>query len=740
MSGQADMSRITLHITGMTCAACAARIEKAVGKMEGVAEVGVNIALERAVVLLDTKRVRTEEVEARIAQLGYGVRPLHPADGKSDGNSGEEIRRCRALFLLSLVFTLPFFWAMVPHHAASSSFWVPDLLANPWFQLALAVPVQFGFGLPFYIRAYEALKNGSANMDVLIVLGTSTAFLYSHYLLFHPGQAMAGSGHHSPYYFDTSTMIITIVWLGRWIEASARKRTADSLRQLHALQADTACMLTPEGERRVPVNMLKEGQLLRVRPGERVPLDGIVAQGTSAVDESLITGESMPVEKRKGDRVIGGALNGSGVLEIRVLRSGSQSTVARMIRMVEEAQNAKAPIQRVADNIAAVFVPVIAAAAVCTFLYWYGLGEPGAAGGALEKAIAVLLIACPCALGLATPVSILVASGRAAQKGIVYKEGAALERLHQTDILLFDKTGTVTFGTPKVTDVIAAEGETQATLLSKLAGAEQLSEHPLSRAVVEEAERRGLRVPDCDSFVAVPGCGVRAEVHGRGIVAGTRRWLDEQGIPFADTEKVAGPLRSQGKQLIYVAVDGRPAGVVALADTLRPTAASALRQLRKQGMDIRLVTGDHAAAAKAIAERLGNVRYYADMLPDQKLGLIRRLQSQGKRVAMVGDGVNDAPALAAADIGVAVGNGTDVAKAAADVHLLKNDLTAIADAVRISRKTMTNIYQNMGFSFCYNALAIPAALSGHLAPWMACTAMALSSLTVIINALRLKRV
>ncbi len=739
MSGQADLGRITLHITGMTCAACAARIEKAVGKMDGVAQASVNIALERAVVLLDPKRVRTEEVEARIAQLGYGVRPMHP-DGNLNGNSGEEIRRSRALFLLSLVFTLPFFWAMAPHHAVSSSFWMPELLANPWFQLALAVPVQFGFGLPFYIRAYEALKNGSANMDVLIVLGTSTAFLYSHYLLFHPGQAMAGDGHHSPYYFDTSTMIITIVWLGRWIEASARKRTADSLSQLHAIQAETASLLTPEGERRVPVSTLKGGELLRVRPGERVPLDGIVAQGTSAVDESLITGESMPVEKRKGDRVIGGALNGSGVLDIRVLRTGSQSTVARMIRMVEEAQNAKAPIQRVADKIAAVFVPVIAAAAVCTFLYWYGLGEPGDAGGALEKAIAVLLIACPCALGLATPVSILVASGRAAQKGIVYKEGAALERLHQTDVLLFDKTGTVTFGTPKVTDVIAAEGETQATLLSKLAGAEQLSEHPLSRAVVGEAEKRGVRVPGCGGFAAVPGCGVQAEVHGRRIVAGTRRWLEEQGILFAETEKHAGPLRSQGKQLIYVAVDGRPAGIVALADTLRPTAASALRQLQKQGVDIRMVTGDHAAAAKAIAVRLGNVRYYADMLPEQKLGLIRRLQSQGKRVTMVGDGINDAPALAAADIGVAVGNGADVAKAAADVHLLKSDLNAIADAVRISRKTMTNIYQNMVLSFCYNALAIPAALSGHLSPWMACTAMALSSLTVILNALRLKRV
>jgi Cu+-exporting ATPase len=773
MSSQNNLQHVVLDITGMTCAACGARIEKAVGRMEGVEQIHVNLAMNRASVALFPEHTNIERIETRIRQLGFTASERSKLEEGGVGSDRAEIRKIGTLFAVSLLFTLPFLWAMAAHHELTAAIWVPELLVNPWLQLALATPVQFVIGLPFYIGAYRALRSGSANMDVLIVMSTSAAYIYSHYLLFHGSNiemhSHAGmmSEGHIPLYFDASAMVITIVWLGKWLEALAKRRALSGLHQLHSLRPEMASVMRDGYEQRIPLSQIVVDDIVIVRPGESLPVDGRVIDGHSAVNESMLTGESMPVDKILGDRVTGGTMNGNGMLRVRTTEVGSHSTLARIISLVEEAQGTKAPIQRLADSIAGIFVPIIIVLAVSTFVGWYVIIEPGMLGGALEKAIAVLLIACPCALGLATPISILVGSGRAAQSGIMMKEGRIMELLPRVDIMLLDKTGTITGGVPRVTNLLAvsrsdellqkrAAGSTayseppllsakdrsaqnELQLLRWAAGAERHSEHPLGKAIVEEARRKGLTIPESRQFVAVPGCGISSIIEGRTVSVGTRQWLIDHGVRGLSRLGQIERWEQQGATVVFAAVDDRWLGAIAMSDPVKPTSRKAIGQLVSMGLDIRMVTGDHQSTADYAAAQAGIRHVYAGMLPEGKAALIKELQLQGHKVAMVGDGVNDAPALTAADIGITVAKGTDIAKAAADIVLLKDDVKGAVRALVISRATMRNIRQNLAFSLLYNVLAIPVAIGGYLAPWMACTAMAFSSVTVICNALRLRK-
>lgn len=730
---QPIMERQSLSISGMTCAACAARIEKVVGKMEGVHAINVNFALGKGNVTFNHTTTPVEHIMDKIKRLGFDARVETNLSATSFSTS-VECNRLRNRFILSACFTIPLLWTMVTHFKFTSGIWIPGLFLHPWFEFAMATIVQFAAGGPFYASAYRALRHKNANMDVLVALGTSSAYLYSHYVVFHPHPA--ANGMHSPLYFETSAMIITIVLLGKWLEAMAKKRTLQALDQLHALQSEEAEVLRGRTIERVPLTEVVPGDTLVIRPGAKIPADGSVISGWSAIDESLLTGESQPVDKNRGDTVIGGTVNLNGTLHVRAEKIGSHSALSHMIQLVVQAQHTKPSIQRHADDIAELFVPIVVSFAVITFAAWDFVFAPGDFGEALEHAISVLVIACPCAIGLATPTSVLVGSGKAAQKGILFKDGQHLEMLHQIDTVLLDKTGTITEGKPKLTDYIADGGD-EASLLRYAAAAEAHSEHPLSRAVIAAAESKRLTVPTASGFQSFPGYGIRATVEEQDVLIGSARWLRQEGVPVHEmTEAVK--FESQGKTVLYVAIQGRLAGLLAARDSVKATSVQAIGALRKWGIDVVMVTGDQERTALTIAKEVGIRSVHAGSLPDDKVRVLQKLQQAGKRVAMVGDGVNDAPALAAADIGVAIGTGAAIAVEAADVNLVRGQLTGLTDAIRISRKTMANIKQNLSFALIYNVLAIPLAVIGWLEPWMAGTAMALSSVSVVSNALRLQ--
>jgi Cu+-exporting ATPase len=755
MDSPNDPQLVIMNIAGMTCAACGARIEKAVGKMEGVERIQVNLALNRAAVTLLPQQTNIGLIKTRILQLGFEAVERSSDDevGTAGGSPGP--LNSGYMCVISLLFMLPFLWAMAAHHELTASVWVPDLLVNPWFQWLLATPIQFIIGFPFYLGAYRALRNGNANMDVLIVMSTSAAYFYSHYLLFHAvnmhsySHSEELSEAHFPLYFDTSAMVMAIVWLGKWLESLSKRQALSSLHQLHRLRPATARVVQKGIERRILVSQVARGDQIIVRPGESIPLDGEVVEGHSNVNESMITGEGMPVDKQPGHPVTGGTINGNGMLKVVVSEVGQHSTLSRIISLVEEAQVSKAPIQRLADRISGIFVPIIIVLAMATFAGWYFFMEPGALGGALEKAIAVLLIACPCALGLATPISILVGSGRAAQLGIMFKEGRSLELLPRIDTILLDKTGTITGNIPRVIGVMDTLAEREYmgyistgnkhALLRMVAAVERHSEHPLGKAIVEEARRLNLEIPECSRFAMFPGKGVQADVGSKRVWVGTPQWLIELGVNGFGRSRITEQWELQGFTVIYAATDGQWAGAIAFSDPILSESRKAVHQLSAMGMDIRMVTGDRQTTAKYAAKQAGIQRLYAGMMPEDKEKLVRSIQREGHKVAMVGDGVNDAPALAAADMGIAVMQGTDIAKAAADIVLLKYGLKNLVRAVKVSRATMRIIRQNLAFSMFYNVLAIPIAICGYLAPWMACAAMAFSSVTVICNALRLRK-
>ncbi|WP_124728175.1 heavy metal translocating P-type ATPase [Staphylospora marina] len=725
---------VELEIGGMTCAACAARIEKGLRRMDGVVEATVNLALERATVELLPGTVSPDRLIAKVERLGYTAR-LKTGETPRDSRTEEAGKRRRRL-LISVLLSIPLLWTMVSHFTFTSWMWVPEFLMNPWVQLLLATPVQFWIGGPFYVGAYKALKNRSANMDVLVALGTSAAYFYSLFLIL-----TRPPDHHMPeLYFETSAILITLILLGKWLEFRAKGRASDAIRRLMGLRARSATVLRDGKEVRIPVEEVIPGDLLIVRPGEKIPVDGTVTDGRSAVDESMLTGESIPVDKKPGDPVTGATVNGHGALTVRAERVGKDTVLAQIIRVVEEAQGSKAPIQRIADRISGIFVPVVVAIAVAVFCLWLFILSPGQFSTALENAIAVLVIACPCALGLATPTSIMAGSGRAAEAGILFKGGEHLEIAHRIDTVVLDKTGTVTRGEPVLTDVISAGNLEEREWLRLAAGAEIRSEHPLARAVVEGIRARNIEAGEPERFDAVPGHGIRAVVDGREVLAGNRRWMTENGIDIREALPRLEELESAGKTAMMFAVDGAWSGIVAVADPVKETSREAIGQLHELGIEVIMITGDNRRTAKAVADQAGIGKVMAEVLPEGKASAVKELQRQGRKVAMVGDGINDAPALAVADLGMAMGTGTDVAMETADITLMRGDLRAIAGAMRISRLTMRNIRQNLFWALFYNSLGIPVAAAGLLKPWVAGAAMAFSSVSVVLNALRLQRV
>lgn len=732
-------------ISGMTCAACSARIEKVLGRTPGIESVNVNLALETAHVEYAPASIGPAEIMEKVSSIGYKATLKQDRKEQTD-QRGQEIVRKRNKWILSAVLSFPLLWAMVGHFSFTAWIPAPSLLMNPWFQLALATPVQFLIGWQFYVSAYKALRNGSANMDVLVALGTSAAYFYSLYLTFD-SLRMSGMSHTVDMYYETSAILITLILVGKWFEALAKGRSSDAIRSLMGLQAKTALVIREGAELSIPVEEVIPGDLVLVKPGTKVPVDGEVVEGLSSVDESMLTGESIPVEKKPGDPVIGATLNKNGMLRIKARKVGRDTALAQIIRVVEEAQGSKAPIQRIADVISGIFVPIVVGIAALTFVVWYVWAAPGQFADALEKAIAVLVIACPCALGLATPTSIMAGSGRAAEFGILFKGGEHLEAAQGIQVVVLDKTGTVTSGKPVLTDVLTTTGipahgkeDAENRLLALTAAAEKLSEHPLADAIVAGAVHRGLELPAAGEFQNVPGRGISAVVADLTVSVGTRRMMEENGVEIGPWTGLMKKLEQEGKTAMLMAVDGVIAGVVAVADTIKDTSRAAVARLHEMGIEVVMITGDNKITAEAIAGQAGIRTVLAEVLPEGKAEEIRRLQSGGTKVAMVGDGINDAPALATADTGMAIGTGTDVAMEAADITLMRGDLMSIPDAILMSRKTMSNIKQNLFWALAYNTIGIPIAALGFLAPWLAGAAMAFSSVSVVLNALRLQRV
>lgn len=730
---------VDFQIVGMTCAACANRIEKGLNKVEGVSGATVNFALESAQVEFDPATSSIEDFQKKVEKLGYqAIVKSDKQEGSSSDHRAKEIKKQQTKFITAAILSFPLLWAMVAHFSFTSFIWLPEIFMNPWFQFALATPVQFIIGGHFYVGAYKALRNKSANMDVLVALGTSAAYFYSLYLSI---VSIGQHGHHQvELYYETSAVLITLILLGKLFEVKAKGRSSEAIKKLMGLQAKTALVIRDGQEQIIPVEQVTRGDHVIIKPGEKIPVDGIVIEGNTSVDESMLTGESLPIDKNQGDTVIGATVNKNGRLVIEATKVGKETALAQIIKVVEDAQGSKAPIQRVADRISGIFVPIVVGIAIVTFLIWFLAVEPGQFAEALEKAIAVLVIACPCALGLATPTSIMAGSGRAAELGILFKGGEHLETTHLLDTIVLDKTGTITKGKPELTDVIAYQIDEQ-TLMQIVGGVEKNSEHPLAEAIVEGIQSKGIGLAQADDFVAIPGFGVQAKVDGKEVAIGTRKLMTQVGaeVPHTTLEQMA-ELESSGKTAMLVAIDQTYAGMVAVADTIKETSKEAIARLKELGLEVYMITGDNERTAQAIAKQVGVDHVLAEVLPDGKADQIKELQKSGKKVAMVGDGINDAPALVTADIGMAIGTGTDIAMEASDVTLMRGELTSIADAIHMSKRTMTNIRQNLFWALAYNSLGIPIAAVGLLAPWLAGAAMALSSVSVVLNALRLQRI
>ena len=724
-------------VSGMTCAACANRVEKRLNKLDGVNKATVNFALESATVDFNHDEVNVNEMKSAITKLGYKLEVKPDDQDASTDHRLQEIERQKKKFIISFILSFPLLWAMVSHFSFTSFIYLPDMLMNPWVQLALATPVQFIIGGQFYVGAYKALRNKSANMDVLVALGTSAAYFYSVYLSI---QSIGSSEHMTDLYFETSAVLITLIILGKLFEAKAKGRSSEAIKKLMGLQAKTATVVRGGTEIKILIEEVVAGDIVYVKPGEKIPVDGEIVEGKSAIDESMLTGESIPVDKSIGDVVIGSTINKNGFLKVKATKVGRDTALAQIIKVVEEAQGSKAPIQRVADQISGIFVPVVVVIAIITFAVWMIFVTPGDFGGALEKMIAVLVIACPCALGLATPTSIMAGSGRSAEYGILFKGGEHLEATHRLDTVILDKTGTVTNGKPVLTDVIVADGFNENELLRLVGAAERNSEHPLAEAIVEGIKEKKIDIPSSETFEAIPGFGIESVVEGKHLLIGTRRLMKKFNIDIEEVSKSMEALEREGKTAMLIAIDKEYAGIFAVADTVKDTSKAAIARLKKMGLDVVMITGDNTQTAQAIAKQVGIDHVIAEVLPEGKAEEVKKLQAQGKKVAMVGDGINDAPALATADIGMAIGTGTDVAMEAADITLIRGDLNSIADAIFMSKMTIRNIKQNLFWALAYNALGIPIAALGFLAPWVAGAAMAFSSVSVVLNALRLQRV
>jgi Cu+-exporting ATPase len=717
---------IDLAVSGMTCASCVGRVEKALRRVPGVVDVSVNLATEQARVrAVGSVQGLLPALTEAVRRAGYSARQQPDAAQRAGADDVAARRQARGellRFIAGVLLTLPML-AEMGAHLVGLHWRLPPLLA-----LALATPVQFWIGGRFYVAGWKALRAGTGNMDLLVALGTSAAYGFS------AVQVLLDPRHAAPLYFEAGAVVIVLVVLGRWLEARAKRGAAAAIRALMALRPDRARVLRDGVERDVAIDAVVPGDIAVVRPGERIPVDGVVVVGDSDVDESLMTGESRPVTKRAGDKVIGGSINGEGLLRIEAQAVGAETTLARIVRLVAGAQASKAPVQRLVDRVSAVFVPVVVGVAVLTFLAWWLAAGDAQAG--LLAAVSVLVIACPCALGLATPTAIMAGTGAAARAGILIKDAEALERAHRITTIVFDKTGTLTVGRPRVTAIVAAAGIQERDVLRSAAAAQQGSEHPLARAVLERAALETASLPPLDSFKALPGRGIAAQADGRAILIGTARLMQERGI---DVSAIASAPELAGHTVMYVAVGGSLLGAIAAGDTVRPEARRAVERLHGLGIETVMLTGDNPAAAQAIAQAVQIETVIADVLPDAKAREVARLKQAGRVVAMVGDGVNDAPALAAADIGIAMGTGSDIAMQTAGITLMRGDLGLVAGAIEASRATYAKIRQNLFWAFFYNIVGIPVAALALLNPVIAGGAMAFSSASVVTNSLWLRR-
>ena len=744
-------SSVTIPIGGMSCAACAQRVEKAIRKLEGVATVSVNFATEKATVSYDPGKVRLSVIREAIEKAGYKALESSRTDAADEDRARKqkEIRTLWTKFIVSAAFSLPLLYIAMapmikiirlPFPAGLDPMQYPLIYAL--VELILVIPV-IGVGYKFYTIGFKSLWQRSPNMDSLIAVGTSAAIIYSIYNTWQIalGNFMAVEA----LYFETAGVIITLILLGKSLEAVSKGRTSEAIKKLMGLAPKTAVIIQDGAEKEIPIDEVEIGDVIVVRPGVKIPVDGTVLDGHTAIDESMLTGESMPVDKKTGDSVYTATLNTTGTIRFKAEKIGSDTALAQIIKLVEDAQGSKAPIAKMADIVSGYFVPVVCLIALLAGIAWF-FGTGGDVKFALTIFISVLVIACPCALGLATPTAIMVGTGKGAENGILIKGGEALETAHKINTIVFDKTGTITEGKPAVTDVIVINGIGEEQLLQLTASAEKGSEHPLGQAIIRGAEAAGLEIPSAGDFMSFTGRGIEAEINGRAVLVGNRKLMEEKNISLAGLEEASGQLAGEGKTPMYVALDGKAAGIVAVADVVKESSRAAIESLHKMGLEVAMITGDNEKTAAAIARQVGIDRVLAEVLPQDKSNEVKKLQGEGRKVAMVGDGINDAPALAQADIGIAIGSGTDVAMESADIVLMRSDLMDVPTAINLSRRTIRNIKQNLFWAFGYNVVGIPIAagvlhlMGGPLLnPIFAAAAMSLSSVSVLTNALRLKR-
>jgi Cu+-exporting ATPase len=748
---------IDLPITGMTCASCVRNVERAINQQSGILSVNVNIATEKATVTYLPGSVRRSDLVAAVEKAGYGVLDLTNVEAPEDVERAArqaEIDRQKRLVLTGIAFTLPLFLVSMARdvvmaglpagHAAMTGM---ESTVNPalsWLLWAgwpfvfflLATPVQIIVGKQYIVGAYKAALNRTTNMDTLIAMGSLAAYIYSVVVLVGIVLGIGRIGDHV--YFETSAMILTLITLGKLLEARAKGRTSEAIKALMGLTPKTATLLRDGEEVQIAIDSVIAGDVLVVRPGERIPVDGVVIEGRSAVDESMLTGESLPVNKQLGSEVIGATVNKQGRLVVEATKVGAQTALAQIVRLVEQAQGSKAPIQRVADQVSGIFVPAVITLATLTFLGWLVVGQVGFTQ-AMVHAVAVLVIACPCALGLATPTAIMVGTGKGAAMGILFKNSESLENVHRLQAIALDKTGTITRGEPSVTDIIPLNGTSADDLLRLAASAERGSEHPLGQAVVQAAQAAGHALSQPEGFESESGRGIRAVVDGKRVIIGSPAYVTEQGITLDAHQARIEAMQAQGRTVVAAIVDGEAAGLLGIADTIKEGSREAVAALQALGLDVVMITGDNQRTAQAIAAEAGIKRFLADVLPGQKADAVKQLQSEGKRVAMVGDGINDAPALAQADVGIAIGTGTDIAMEASDLTLMSGDLRGAVRAISLSKATMRTIYQNLFWAFFYNIILIPVAMLGLLVPMLAAGAMAFSSVFVVSNSLRLRK-
>ena len=720
--------KVTLDIGGMSCAACSASIDKVLNAENGIKSASVNLTTEKAVVEYDSSIIKPSQIADRVNAMGYTAALPKDDNGDYEKERREkETKKLKRELIASIILSSPLLLGMIFMIAGIN---VP-LLHNPYFQLIVATPVQFIIGFKFYKNAYYALKSKSANMDVLIAMGTSAAYFMSVYNTFFQ------QGEMKNLYFESAVVIITLILLGKYFEAVAKGKTSEAIKKLMGLQAKTARVVVNGEEKDIPIEEVVVGDVISVRPGQKIPVDGVITEGLSSVDESMITGESIPVEKKAGDTVVGASINKLGSFKMTAEKVGRDTMLSQIIKMVEDAQGSKAPIQKIADKVSGIFVPVVISIAIITFLVWYLIVKDTAMG--FVSMVSVLVIACPCALGLATPTAIMVGTGKGAENGISIKGGEHLERAFKIETVVLDKTGTITKGEPEVTDIVSLNGSNEEDILSMAASSEKNSEHPLAAAIYQKAIDKKIDVAEPTKFEAVPGMGISAVINGKNVLIGTRRLLMKNGIELNDVELEISRLENEGKTAMLMSVDKKPAAVIAVADTIKQNSKQAVAELKKLGIEVYMLTGDNKRTAEAIAKQAGIDNVIAEVLPEHKADEVSRLKTAGRVVAMAGDGINDAPALASADIGMAMGTGTDVAIEAADITLISGDLRAIPAAVRLSKKTMNKIKQNLFWAFFYNVIGIPIAALGFLNPMIAVAAMAFSSVSVVSNSLSLKR-